>query len=117
MSVTTTLAKLVEETEFQDFSSEAVTHAKRSIRDFLGVAIYGSHHEVGETIMKYIDSRSSEGDSLILGYGMYDAPYAALANGTFGHAVDYDDTFESIVLHPSGSSFPAALAVVLEKTS
>ena len=117
MSVTTTLAKLVEETEFQDFSSEAVTHAKRSIRDFLGVAIYGSHHEVGETIMKYIDSRSSEGDSLILGYGMYDAPYAALANGTFGHAVDYDDTFESIVLHPSGSSFPAALAVAEEESS
>lgn len=104
------LAELTSETTLADISAEAVEHTKRSIRDFVGVAIYGSHHDVGSTVMNYVNSQPSEGDTILLGYGNYGPQYAALANGIFGHAVDYDDTFETIVLHPSGSAFPAALA-------
>lgn len=114
MNTTATLTALIAETEFEGFSAAAVTHAKRSIRDFTGVAVYGSHHEVGRTMMSYVNKRSAVGESIVMGHGTYDAPDAALANGTFGHAIDYDDTFESTVLHPSASVFPAALAVAAE---
>jgi 2-methylcitrate dehydratase PrpD len=39
------------------------------------------------------------------------APSAALANGTFAHLLDFDDTHLPSVLHPSASVVPAALAV------
>jgi len=110
MDETATLAELVKETDLDDVSPEAVAHAKRSIRDFVGVAMYGSQHEVGSTLMSYVDEFASAGDAVVFGHGTSDAPHAALANGTFGHAVDFDDTFESVVIHPSGSAFPAALA-------
>lgn len=38
------------------------------------------------------------------------APNAALANGTFAHLLDFDDTHLPSVLHPSAGVVPAALA-------
>lgn len=38
------------------------------------------------------------------------APSAALANGTFAHLLDFDDTHLPSVLHPSANVVPAALA-------
>lgn len=109
MSTTDALVDLTELT-YDDFPSEAIDRAKASIRDVVGVAIYGSHHEVGTKIANYVDVGLPGEDATLLGRGTASAPGAALANGTFAHAIDYDDTFESIVLHPSAPVFPAALA-------
>lgn len=39
------------------------------------------------------------------------APFAALANGTLGHALDYDDTLWTYIGHSTAVILPAALAV------
>jgi 2-methylcitrate dehydratase PrpD len=109
MSATEALVALTR-SSYDEIPDEVVSRAKTSIRDVLGVAIYGSQHEVGDRIGRYVD-RASPGDgATVLGRGTASAPGAALANGTFAHAIDYDDTFESMVLHPSAPVFPAALA-------
>ena len=43
------------------------------------------------------------------------AVWAALANGTFGHGLDFDDTHTESVVHVSASVVPAALAACEEQ--
>ena len=38
-------------------------------------------------------------------------PIAALANGTMGHALDFDDTSYSYIRHVSVSVLPSAIAI------
>jgi 2-methylcitrate dehydratase PrpD len=110
MGETAALAEYTVSIEYEDIPTETVDHAKKGIRDFLGVAVYGSHHEVGDQIMGYVDRCMSGEESTVIGRGTASPTGAALANGAFGHAIDYDDTFESIVIHPSSPVFGATLA-------
>ena len=112
MGETATLASFVSDATFDDLPGETVAKSKEAVRDYLGVALYGSHHEVGRRIHDYVDAAASDGPATVLCRGTAGAPAAALANGTFGHAIDYDDTFESIVIHPTSPVFGAALAAV-----
>ena len=110
MGETQTLAEYVESVTYDDIPDDAVEHAKTAIRDYVGVALYGSHHEVGDAVYEYIDAQYGDGDTTVFDRGGKTAAAAALANGAFGHAIDYDDTFESIVIHPTSPVFAAALA-------
>lgn len=114
MPETAVLADFVESTTYDDVPPEALTHAKEAIRDYVGVALYGSHHEVGEKISRYTSQYGGNGSVTVLQREAQSAPAAALANGAFGHAIDYDDTFESIVIHPTSPIFAAALAAAEE---
>lgn len=110
MDETEVLAENVERTTYDDISADALADAKRAIRDVVGVALYGSHHEVGELVTGYVERSFGIGEATLIGRGTTTGPGAALANGAYAHAIDYDDTFESIVIHPSGPVFSAALA-------
>ncbi|WP_435181048.1 MmgE/PrpD family protein [Halorussus sp. AFM4] len=110
MEETSALAEFAATTTYDDIPTDAVEKAKRAIQDYLGVALYGSEHGVGERISAYVDRCLPGEEAAVLGRGAASPPGAALANGAFGHAIDYDDTFESIVIHPTSPVFPAALA-------
>ena len=110
MDATAELAAYVSSVEFDAIPDVAVDHAKKSIRDYIGLSLYGSQHELGRQVIEYIELFPQGKDATVLGYGSAAAPHAAFVNGVTGHAVDYDDTFESIVIHPSCTTFPAALA-------
>lgn len=117
MGETAALAEFVASTTFEDVPGDVVDHAKTAIRDYIGVSLYGSHHEVGNQILDYIDSAFGDGSATVFKRGSFSPPGAALANGVFGHAIDYDDTFESIVIHPTSPIFAAALAAAEEGSS
>jgi 2-methylcitrate dehydratase PrpD len=110
VSETEALATFVEETSLSDVPEDVQQKAKEAITDLVGVAVYGSHHDVGERVASYVDATFSSGEATVLARGNASSPGAALANASFGHAVDYDDTFESIVIHPTSPVFSAALA-------
>lgn len=110
MDATEALASFVDETELSDVPDEAREKAKEAISDLVGVAVYGSHHEVGEQITRFVEADSPGNVATLFGRGTASSTGAALANATYGHAVDYDDTFESIVIHPTSPVFSAALA-------
>lgn len=111
MGETQSLADLVVTTDLDEIPTEQIDHAKQAIRDYVGVAIYGSHHEVGDRITSFVSRCHSGTEATMIARGKASLTGAALANGTFGHAIDYDDTFESIVIHPTSPIFPAALAI------
>ena len=110
MPETERLARFVVDTAFEDLPTTVIETAKRAIQDFIGVASFGSQHPVGDRLTGYVDRFAPGEQATVIGRGMASATGAALANGGFGHAVDYDDTFESIVIHPTAPTFPAALA-------
>lgn len=114
MEATEELATFVAETTLSDVPDEARSKGKEAITDLVGVAVYGSHHDVGDRIASYVATDSPGETATVLGRGTASATGAALANATFGHAVDYDDTFESIVIHPTSPVFSAALAAAEE---
>lgn len=110
MGETKRLASFVADTELSDVPRDSQERSKEAIRDFVGVALFGSQHEVGNKVHSYVQSHHPGDDATVLGRGTASGTGAALANGSFGHAIDYDDTFESIVIHPTSPIFSAALA-------
>lgn len=110
MDETERLSQFVAETTYDDLPRAARTMAKTAIRDFVGVALYGSTHPTGSTIADYVHRTLTGKDATIIGDGTASPEGAALANGVAGHAIDFDDTFETIPIHPTAPSFSAALA-------
>ncbi|MFB6149400.1 MAG: MmgE/PrpD family protein [Halobacteriales archaeon] len=111
MTHTAALADRIADTDFEAYEESTVDQAKQAIRDYVGCAIYGYQHPIGERIREYVEAALPGQAASILGGGSASPAGAALVNGTIGHAIDYDDTFESIVLHPTSPVFPAAFAM------
>jgi len=111
MSVTEELSEFAVATSFSDIPSRVIEQTKKPIRDYIGVAVHGSGQDIGGIIQEYVDAEFAGEESTLFNGAGASPSGAALANGTFGHAIDYDDTFESVAIHPTSPIFSAALAV------
>ena len=110
MGATETVAKWVANTSYEDIPPEAIRVAKESCFDCLGVILAGSVQPVGQIIQKYVTELGGGSEATVLGSGLRSSqPNAALANGTMGHALDYDD-FGGFG-HPTVAMLPALLAL------
>lgn len=111
MSATAELSAFVSNTTYNDLPEEVVEKAKKCLFNVLGVTIAGSQDSVGEQTVAYVEQQyAANGDATIVGNGQTSPEGAALANGTFPSVHHYDDTFSSLIVHPSASAFPAAYA-------
>ncbi|WP_236787775.1 MmgE/PrpD family protein [Amycolatopsis sp. GM8] len=73
-------------------SPRAVEVAKQAVLDLFGVTVAGASEEAGKLALAYARSQGGAGTAAVLGGGVRLTPaLAALANGTAGHALDYDD--------------------------
>lgn len=93
---------------------EEVVHvAKRCITDLVGVTIAGSLDPLCAKTAGYALETHAPGACTIFGRLDTIGPLgAALANGTAGHVLDFDDTSYTGIMHGSTVIFPAALAAV-----
>jgi 2-methylcitrate dehydratase PrpD len=107
------LAQMVCRTSLSDLPSAAISAAKWSLLDALGVMLAASR--LGEGCDAFVALALSAGGSgpcaLIGRSEKVSAPLAALANGALSHALDFEDTHDDAALHPNASVVPAALAV------
>jgi 2-methylcitrate dehydratase PrpD len=89
-----------------------VTRAKHCFLDWLGVAVAGSR-EPAARITRQVVAGPGPAEAVLVGTGTRTGILqAALANGTAGHALDFDDVSTSTgVGHPSVPVFPAILAL------
>jgi 2-methylcitrate dehydratase PrpD len=111
MGVTSTLAGFVSKVDFDDLPADVVLMAKRAILDTVGVTLAGTRTEAGTIIREYVRELGGSAQAALLGTPERSAaPLAALANGTFAHALDYDDVNADMRGHPSVPLLPAALA-------
>jgi 2-methylcitrate dehydratase PrpD len=112
MALTEQLAHLIAETTYEQLPAMAVTQAKRALLDTIGVTLAGHQEEVGRIITAWVQEAGGMQEAAVLGTALYTTPaLAALANGTLGHALDFDDVTEHLRGHPSVPVLPAVLAL------
>jgi 2-methylcitrate dehydratase PrpD len=105
------LARYVERTRFENLPTEVVEMTKRAILDAIGVSLAASGLEPACKPFLELALESESGrEATILGTGRRaSALFAALANGSLAHAMDYEDAHEETRTHPNASAIAAAL--------
>lgn len=111
MGPTEKIAGFLVASGFEDMPPAAVQAAKRCLLDALGVALAGSLTLHGKIILGHVKESGGNPECAVIGGRMRTSPsFAALANGTLAHALDYDDTWLPLG-HPTCSIFPVVLAL------
>ena len=90
---------------------EVADMARLCLADWLGVAIGAGDEPAGRIVREVAAAWGSAGRATVLFGGTAAAPFAALANGTLAHCLDFDDTYVKAVTHTSAPVWAATLAV------
>ena len=97
---------------FADLPAAVVADAKLRVLDTLGVMLAGAGTGPGRAMFEAAQALGRGDEADIVGFGARSsACLAALVNGTLAHAMDFDDTHNGSVMHPSAVSVAAALAL------
>lgn len=100
-----------------ELPAEVSLDARNRILDVVGNMLAATAEEKGErdagqAVMRTVSAWGGAPQATVIASAQrLPAASAALINGTFAHALDFDDTHLPSVLHPSASVVPAALAV------
>ena len=106
------LAKFAEALKFDDIPAEVVGRVKLHLLDILGIGLAASPLEYARLIVETVRTWGGVPQSTVLYYGdRLPAPSAVLANGSFTHGLDFDDTHAESITHASTCVVPPALAV------
>ena len=110
MGATDTIANWIVTTSYEDIPPDAVRVAKESCFDCIGVILAGAAQPVGQVIQSYVAEQGGKPEATVLASGLRTSlSNCALANGTMGHALDYDD-FGGFG-HPTAVIFPSLMAI------
>jgi 2-methylcitrate dehydratase PrpD len=111
MNATARLAEFVVKTSLRDCPDAAIAQIRRAALDTLGVMLAGAAEPAAASVRAVARAEGGAPLCTVLGTSMRTAPtWAALANGTAGHAHDFDDTNFALIGHPSAPLLAAALA-------
>ena len=109
--LTENIARFIESSSWSAMPPAALDKAKKVIADTFAVILAGAGSEVAPPLNDYVAQCGERGDCAILGTALKASPeIAALVNGTFGHALDYDDVLSMMPAHPSAVIIAACLA-------
>ena len=110
------LSEFILDTNFEQLPREAVDIAKLCLLDFLGVALAGVDTPTARIMTKLVRENGGNPQASVIGAGI-SAPVteAALANGTTGHALDYDEYSETYLGRPTASLAPTVFALAEHK--
>jgi 2-methylcitrate dehydratase PrpD len=116
------LAEYAAASRFSDLPSEVVDQTKMVIFDELGCEFIGRSLPAGQVISAYVQRQGGAADARIIGTDRrVPAPLAALANGTAGHADEFDAPHATSDFrgtgHPACVIVPAAIAVGESRSS
>lgn len=105
------IAEFVAKTALDDCPSEALGHVRRAALDSLGVMLAGAAEPAARIVRAVARAEGGIPLCTVVGSTLRTSPsWAALANGTAGHAHDFDDTSFALMGHPSVPLMAALLA-------
>lgn len=108
----TELANWASRIRFEDLPEDVVASTKLRVMDVIGLALAGADTTFGKAARDAAIAMASPGPARILGTGeRVGITAAALANGAFAQALEYDDTHVESIVHMSSPSVVAALAL------
>jgi len=110
--VTKTLVKNILNTKMSDIPEEVKLHGKRSLLNWMGVAIGASNHPSVDMVLGLKEDTNSSEQVTIFGRNeKVDLLLGSLINGMSSHIFDYDDTHLDTIHHPSGPVAPVVLSL------
>lgn len=109
--LTEAIARFVADSGIADAPDGAVEKSKKVLADTFAVMLAGAGSEVAPPLLQYVAQSGAGGDCPILGTKLRtNAELAAMVNGTFAHAMDFDDVLVMMPGHPSAIVLAVALA-------
>src|SRR5262249_39877566 len=111
MRATAHLAEFVTKSRWEDCPAEAVEAARRAVVACLGVMLAARGEPAARIVPEVARAEAGSPLATVVGTSLRTgAVWAALANGTAAHALDFDDTNFAMMGHPSAPVLAAALA-------
>tara|TARA_A100001037_G_scaffold155977_2_gene140635 strand:- start:7451 stop:8791 length:1341 start_codon:yes stop_codon:yes gene_type:complete len=111
MSVTLSLAKLINKTNAEDLPAWTIHEAKRTLINMLGISLSASASAGNQMLLSWVKNENAAPRASIIGSSVKTSPFnAAMMNGFLAHLQDYDDTHFPTVLHPTSPVWPAVFA-------
>ena len=109
--VTRILARYIVDAKYDDLPANVKKEGVRTLLNWVGVAIGGSHHETVDIAVSALAPFSGPAQASLFGRDeRFDIMNAAFVNGVSSHIFDYDDTHLKTVIHPAGPVASAILA-------
>ncbi len=109
--VTRTLAHYIVTARYDDLPANVRKEGARTLLNWVGVAIGGSHHQTVDIAVSALAPFSGPQQASLLGRTeRFDIMNAAFINGVSSHIFDYDDTHLKTIIHPAGPVASAILA-------
>lgn len=110
--VTQALARYIVNARFEDLPEKVRTEGTRTLLNWVGVAVGGSHTETVGIAVAALDPFSGARQASLLGRSeRFDIMNAAFINGVSSHIFDFDDTHLKTIIHPAGPVVSAVLAL------
>ncbi len=111
-NVTRRLAEYVVEAEHSDVPEGIRHEGKRALLNWFGCALGGCRHAAVDRALSALGQVSGPPQATVIGRPeRLDVLHAALLNGISSHVLDFDDTHDPTLIHPSGPVMSAGLAV------
>src|SRR5580704_5078309 len=114
---TRALAEFAAVLRYEDIPAPVIAMTKACVIDAVAVCLFGSTLPWSKSVENFARHVGPQGASTILTgqLGCASAPAAALANGTFAHAFEFDNLRQpSVGVHPGSTATVGALAVAEE---
>ena len=109
--VTRILARYIVNARSDDLPANVRKEAVRTLLNYVGVAIGGSHHETVDIAVAALAPFSGPKQASLFGRKeRFDIMNAAFLNGVSSHIFDDDDTHLKTIIHPAGPVASAILA-------
>jgi 2-methylcitrate dehydratase PrpD len=110
--VTRILARYIVSARFEDLPEPVRREGRRTLLNWVGVAVGGSGHETVTRAVRALAPFSGPPQAAVLGrHERFDIMNAAFLTGVSSHIFDYDDTHLKTIIHPAGPVASAILAV------
>jgi 2-methylcitrate dehydratase PrpD len=110
--VTHQLARWAVASRYEDLPPNVRKEATRTLLNYVGVAVGGSHHETVDVAVSALSPFSGPAQATLLGRReRLDVMNAAFVNGVSSHVFDFDDTHLKTIIHPGGPIISALLAL------
>lgn len=110
--VTRALAHYIVTASYDDLPANVRKEGVRTLLNWVGVAIGGSHHQTVDIAVAALGPFSGPQQASLFGRReRFDIMNAAFINGVSSHIFDYDDTHLKTIIHPAGPVASAVLAL------
>ncbi len=105
------IASFVNRASLAEIDAGIRDSAARVIADTVAVIVAGTTGDLAGPLRSYVGQHVGKGEARILTWDLpVPSEVAAFANGTLGHALDFDDVVSVIPAHPSAIVVAALLA-------